>query len=423
MLRRTLQTAGHLSHSPVPRTVASEQSRSFASKMESSLSPLQGLYKPLALKSLFYGPDVVKNHLLSTLPSSSSKAFIITGSSLASKTPLIKSVEELLGSRHAGTFSNIKEHAPVAQLDEATEIVKKDSSVDTIISIGGGSPIDSAKAITYRVNETTSESGEGKWLLHIAIPTTLSAAECTAAAGYTRADGVKTGIFHPNTFPQHIFYDSKFGLYTPPSLFMSTGFRALDHAIELQYHPTATWVPCRLVALNAVAELFRLLPKYKANPKDEDIITGLFLAAYASLGFFGLNMKGGIGLSHQLGYALGSPYGIPHGITSCMTLGHVVKLKARQTPETARSVAAILPYAGGSNSGDDVKDADALGDRILGLVDELGLKTTLTDKGVGKDQLDTICARATGGLMPEKEKTPTEEETLKQVRALVEKLW
>ncbi|KIW57643.1 hypothetical protein PV05_02210 [Exophiala xenobiotica] len=388
-------------------------------RMDSSLHPLSGLYKPHQLKGLYYGPDVVKSHLLSVLPTTSSKAFIITGSSLANKTPLIKSLESLLSSgHHAGTFSNIKEHAPVAQLDDATSQVKKDSTIDTIISVGGGSPIDSAKAISYRVHETTQ-----KWLVHITIPTTLSAAEATAIAGYTQSDGVKTGISDPNIYPSYIFYDPKFGLYTPPHLFLSTGFRALDHAVESQYHPTTTWVPCRMVALNAISELFKLLPKYKADPKDEDTITGLFLAAYASLGFVGQNLKGGLGLSHSLGYALGSPYGIPHGVTSCLTLGHVVKLKARQSKQNAEAIANILPYIGQARSGDDLKDSDTLGDRILGLVQDSGLKTTLTEKGVGKDQVDIICARATGGLMPGKTKNEEEEQISKAVRHLVEGLF
>lgn len=386
--------------------------------MDSSLHPLSGVYKPNRLKGLYYGPDIVKSQLLSVLPTSSSKAFIITGSSLASKTPLITSLESLLSDHHAGTFSNIKEHAPVAQLDEATDKVKEDSSIDTIISVGGGSPIDSAKAISYRVHETSQ-----KWLLHITIPTTLSAAEATAIAGYTKPDGVKTGVSDPNIYPAYIFYDPKFGLHTPPHLLLSTGLRALDHAVESQYHPTTTWVPCRLVALSAISELFRLLPKYKSNPKDEDTITGLFLAAYASLGFVGQNLKGGLGLSHTLGYALGSPYGIPHGVTSCMTLGHVVKLKARQNQQNAADIANILPYLGEKRSGDDLKDSDAVGDRILKLVQDLGLKTTLTEKGVGKDQVDIICKRATGELVPSKESGQADDGTLKALRELVEGLY
>ena len=85
----------------------------------------------------------------------------------------------------------------------------------------------------------------------------------------------------------------------------SVDLSALDHA-------TATEMPCRQMCLVAAGDLFTYLPKYKANPKDEQVITRLQLAAFASLGFLALNVKGGLGLSHSLGYALGSPYGIPH---------------------------------------------------------------------------------------------------------------
>lgn len=196
--------------------------------MDSSTNPLTGLWRPSHLKGLYYGSGTVSKHLLDCLPTENSKAFIVTGSSLANKTPLIKQIEELLTSKHhAGTFSDIKQHAPVAQLDEATSKVQADSSIDTIISVGGGSPIDSAKAISYRVNEKS-----GHYLTHIAIPTTLSAAECTMAAGFTKEDGVKTGIADANVCASYVIYDSTFALHTPPSLFASTGIRALDRELS-----------------------------------------------------------------------------------------------------------------------------------------------------------------------------------------------
>ena len=105
---------------------------------ESSNHPLSGFYKPRPLEALYYGPKCVEKYLVSLLPSKNSRAFIVTGNSLATKTPLIKNVETLLGEHHAGTFSDIKQHAPVAQVDEATEKVHADEKVDTLISIGGG---------------------------------------------------------------------------------------------------------------------------------------------------------------------------------------------------------------------------------------------------------------------------------------------
>ncbi|KAK4552320.1 hypothetical protein LTR86_010491 [Recurvomyces mirabilis] len=358
--------------------------------VDSSQHPLSGLWKPTHLQRLHYGPGSVDKHLLECLPNENSKAFIITGSSLANKTGLIKQVEKLLGKHHAGTFDKIGQHAPVKQLDEATELVLKDESIDTIISVGGGSPIDSSKAISYRLNERKKEAGGSQFLYHISTPTTLSAAECTLGAGYTNENGMKTGVAAPQLAPSVILYDSKFGLETPPWLFMSTGMRAMDHAMELMYHPTSTEMPCRWMAMFAAGELFKNLPKYKQNPKDEEVITRLQLAAFASLGFLALNVKGGLGLSHTLGYALGSPYQIPHGTTSCLTLGHVVKLKAQSSDDDAAQLARIAPFIGVKSSGDNQKDGVAVGDAILDLVKRLDLKTTLTEKGVGKDQVHTI---------------------------------
>ncbi len=387
------------------------QRRYKSKSTDSSQHPLSGLWKPTHLQRLHYGPDSVKKNLLECLPSPTSQPFIVTGSSLATKTNLIKSVEELLGSKHhAGTFSKIGQHAPIKQLDEATEKVLEDENIDTIISIGGGSPIDSAKAISYRLNERQ----KGKFLHHIAIPTTLSAAECTLGAGYTGEDGKKTGVAHPALAPQVILYDSKFALETPAWLWLSTAMRAMDHAMELMYHPTATEMPCRWMAMFAAGELFRNLPKYKEDPKDEDVITRLQLAAFASLGFLALNVKGALGLSHQLGYALGSPYQIPHGITSCLTLGHVVKLKAESSADDAAQIARMAPFIGVQVSGDSKKDAVAVGDAILELVKKLDLKTTLTDKGVGKDQVHTIVNLAT-----RQESGPVYD----KVKELVEKLY
>ncbi|KAL8769070.1 MAG: hypothetical protein Q9209_004856 [Squamulea sp. 1 TL-2023] len=121
--------------------------------------PLSGLWKPTQLQALYYGPASVQNHLLPCPPSSTSKAFIITGSSLPSNTPLIKQVETLLGAKHhAGTFSKIAQHAPVAQLDKAIDAVQKDEAIDTLVSIGGGSLIDSAKAISHYRHERSGKS-------------------------------------------------------------------------------------------------------------------------------------------------------------------------------------------------------------------------------------------------------------------------
>lgn len=274
----------------------------------SSNCPLFGLWQPQSgLQHLYYGSACVQNHLLDVLSSTTSKVYIITGQSIATKSPLLTQVEGLLGDKHAGTFSNIKQHGQVVGVDQATAAVEKDPSIDTLLSIGGGSPIDAAKTISFRVHQKT-----GKWLAHVAIPTTLSAAECTAGGGYTKSDGVKIGFTAPEMGVSAIFYDPSYSKYTPARLWISTGIRAIDHAVEACYHPYATEMPWKAMARWALATLFENLPLSKSShPAGEDVITRLHLAAFASLGFRGKNVKGGMGLSHSLGHALGSPYGIP----------------------------------------------------------------------------------------------------------------
>ena len=377
---------------PRPGTASFSLRRaSFAAMTQSTQHPLSGLWKPTQLQAMQYGPSSVEKHLLSYLPSQRSKAFIITGSSLATKTSLISQVESLLGpSHHAGTFASIKQHAPVAEIDEAADAVLNNDTIDTLISIGGGSPIDAAKAISYRSKERA-----GKFLFHITIPTTLSAAECTLGAGYTSKEGKKVTVASPELTAHVIIYDATFAKETPKQLWMSTAIRSLDHAVELLYHPYATEYPAKQSGLTAAASLFENLPIYNKDPGNEDCITRLQLAAFASLSMIGLNFKAPLGLSHTLGYALGSPYGIPHGVTSCLTLASVVRLKA-ESDRDAEQIARILPFIGQQRSGDNRADAKRVGDAIDDLLKELGLDTSLRDHGVGEDQVSTIVKTATG---------------------------
>uniref|UniRef100_A0A093UY23 Lactaldehyde reductase n=1 Tax=Talaromyces marneffei PM1 TaxID=1077442 RepID=A0A093UY23_TALMA len=329
---------------------------------------ISGNWKPglTNLKNVYYGPGCVAKYLLNALERSSSKVFIITGNSLATKTPLVHRLETLLGDHHAGTFSEIRQHGPLEDVDRAVAaILSCGEGVETILSLGGGSPIDTAKVISLRVKET-----RGTFLTHLTVPTTLSAAECTSGGGYTKPDGVKIGFRKPEMGVSAIFYDSYFAQYTPKDLWLSTGMRAMDHAIE----------------------------------------------SYASSGLKGENLPGGMGLSHSLGYALGSPYNIPHGFASCMTLGKVIKLKAHESRVNASQIARLLGATGGNPTGDDLKDALEVGDRVLALVQSLKLDVgNLSSRGISSGEVQIIVQRALSGI--------TEGPLYKPVEELVQSLF
>lgn len=361
-------------------------------------TPLHGLWQPrLNLKNLYYGSGCVQRYLIETLPSVGSRVVVTTGKSLATGTRLVSELEQLLGSHHIGTISNIRQHGPQADVDAAVDTILeagKNGGVDTIISLGGGSPIDTAKVISLRVKEKL-----GHFLCHITIPTTLSAAECTAGGGFTKLNGVKVGFRDPGMGVNTIFYDPHFASATPKQLWLSTGMRAMDHAVECMYHSSAAEVPWRALAHWAVGELFECLPRARdTHPHDQETVLRLMLAAFASSGLKGENIPGGMGLSHSLGHALGSPYGIPHGITSCMTLGKVVQLKVKQSQENAAMVARLSTAIGSPRTGNDVQDGLEVGQRIAALANSLGLDVRpLSGYGVSREETNVIVTRALGG--------------------------
>ncbi|KUJ09448.1 alcohol dehydrogenase IV [Mollisia scopiformis] len=333
-------------------------------------SSLAGCYVASPVRFMIYGQGTAKklNEVIEKL--GASKAFIITGQSLSTKTPVIKEAEASLGSAHVGTFNKIGQHAPIGAIREATELVKS-SGADVLISIGGGSPIDSAKAVAYQIHEAT-----GKWIPSIAVPTTLSVAETTQNAGFTAEEKKKIAVSHPELVPKAVVYDGDIALYTPTNLWTSTGIRSLDHAVELLYHPLASEIPTKRLALEAIRDLFTYLPLSKSDPKDGTVRQKLFLACYASL--FPFLYTGGVGLSHSIGHALGATYSIPHGITSCLTLAPVVNLKASTKPDEAKMIARVLPYIGKESTGSDEGDAKLVSKAIAELVENLGHKSTLT---------------------------------------------
>ncbi|KAK2737698.1 hypothetical protein FQN57_007446 [Myotisia sp. PD_48] len=365
---------------------------SFVSSSKSADTSLTGSYASLPVKCMVYGRGC-SNSLPSIIAElGASKAFIITGQSLLEKTPVIKGLQALLGDAHVGTYAGVRQHAksrPVAGIEAAIEKIQQ-SATDILISVGGGSPIDTTKAVAYHIHEKT-----GKWLPHITIPTTLSVAETTRVAGFTDANGHKVSVVHHEMAPKVIVYDADLTLYTPTRLWLSSAIRAIDHAVELQYHPQAPEVPVKRLCLSALQELFVLLPLCHQSPDDADIRQRLQIATYSALPPFYFTT--GLGLSHTIGHVIGATYAIPHGITSCISLAKTVHFKADHCPEDAKQIAKIVPYIGLSRSGDDTSDAHAVGNAISALVHSLGLKSTLSEFSVKPSDAETIAARSLKG--------------------------
>ena len=258
----------------------------------------------------------------------------------------------------------IAQHAPMTQIRAGAEDVGL-AGARAIMSFGGGSAIDAAKIISVRLARD-----DGLALPHIAVPTTLSVAELAAGAGYTDEAGDKAGMRDPRLMVATVIYDAELTLMTPLQLWLSTGIRALDHAVEGFLadgdHPFND-----VMALEAIRRLVDSLPRAKAAPEDVAVRTENQLGAWFS---FTLPGASAAGLSHTMGKQIGARHGIPHGVTSCLLLPHVMRYLTKTMPERT----ALLPAPGA----------------VYELIATLGLPQHITAYGIGEPEL----RRAAGEL-------------------------
>ncbi|KZW00315.1 alcohol dehydrogenase IV [Exidia glandulosa HHB12029] len=347
------------------------------------------------LKTVYYGPGSMASALPKLIAALGAKrALVVTGKSLHQKTDVVRKVEQVLKEHDAygATFWEIGEHSPIAGIRKGVDEFKN-SNADIIVAVGGGSPVDASKAILYFIQE---ERG-GDYLKQIAIPTTLSAAEYTIGAGYTDESGNKVAVSNAALAPSGVILDAELTLPTPERLWLSTGMRAMDHAVESLYRPMVP-PPLKAMCYAAIEDLFTYLPQSKADPQNIIVRQKLQIASWMSLWPLKLEKYSPLGLSHSLGHKLGARYSIGHGFTSCLTLAPTVHLMATiADQEDKESLQKALRFINKPSTGSLDGDVHVLADAIAQLVEDLGLKTTLTQHKVPREDAATIAEKAVGG--------------------------
>lgn len=326
------------------------------------------------------------------------RAMIITGQSIAEQTDLLWYVEQLLGPRHGGTYTGMRQHVPASAVAEAADHARA-VGADCLVSLGGGSPIDAAKAVAHRLafGEGVQELGDPPVagqsgpdpLPHFAIPTTLSAAEFTHFGGVTDdTTRVKGGVGEPRLMPRTVFLDPEMTRATPETLWLSTGIKALDHAVERYLSPEHQPIT-DVLALEAIRLLFDNLERTRDEPSHMAARLNCQIAAWMSI-FGAANVR--TGLSHALGHQLGARCDVPHGVTSCITLVPVMRRLAAIVPER---VASLGPAAGHiSSAGEASRAALEVADQVQRLIEGLGLPHTLRAAGVSAEDVTAVAAAA-----------------------------
>jgi maleylacetate reductase len=346
---------------------------------------MQGEYIALPQDHVIFGAGSIARLAEEVKRLKGSKVLVITGQSIATKTGILNQIQTILGDLHAGTFDGINQHTHRSTVEKAVQMARE-TEADILVSVGGGSPIDAGKVVAYFLKPE-----KGRILPHIAIPTTLSAAEFSHLAGITDDESrAKGGLQIAEITPTAVILDANLTLPTPLWLWLSTGIRSLDHAVETLYAPGVH--PANdVLALEAIRLLFLYLPKCKETPQDIEIRTQLQIAAWLSF-FSAINTP--MGLSHNIGRRIGATYNVAHGITSCISLAHVMRaMSEKHAPALAR-IAKVLELP--ENKAADRTAALASAQAVYDLVAKLEMPQRLSEVGVSENEVNQIVEAAVG---------------------------
>lgn len=317
------------------------------------------------------------------------RVFVMASGTLNRETDVVAGVVDALGARAAGVFDAMPAHTPRGAVLEAAARARA-LEADLIVTIGGGSVTDGAKAVSLCLANDVHTSEEMDRLRdpksvaapvvrQISVPTTLSAGEFSALCGVTDERKRTKELFtHPLVIPRATVLDPDAARHTPEWLFLSTGVRAIDHCVEgvasLHAHPYGDAQGIKGLQLLASG-----MGRVKANPDDRAGRLDALIGAWLSMGPLASGVP--MGASHGIGYALGALHGVPHGHTSCVMLPAVMRWNEPANAERQRLVADAL---GAENA------AEGLDELIRGL----GMPRTLHEVDVGPDAFMPIAESA-----------------------------
>jgi alcohol dehydrogenase class IV len=293
--------------------------------------------------------------------------------------PILDQVTGALGTTCAGVFTGVVQHVPRSTVDALQQEIER-VDADSLISFGGGSPIDSCKVAIYG-------SLPKRELVHIAIPTTLSAAEYTHAGGVTdETTKVKGGVWDPRVLPRTVINDPLLALETPDWLWITTGMRALDHAIECAYA-----IRHQPISDALAAKSIQLMTRHLAasvNTKGDESVAHRghcqFAAWYSIYG--AMNTR--FGLSHLLGHQIGPRWNVPHGVTSCITLPNAMRFMANIAPQRFGPVAE--GYGIAFDPSNPKPAALECADRTEQFIAQFDVPKTLKAAGVPREEIGSI---------------------------------
>lgn len=334
------------------------------------------------------------------------KALIVTDKGLV-EAGLLEKITDLLDANQLAyeVYDEIVPNPTVAVVKKGIEVYQA-SQADYLLALGGGSSMDTAKAIGIIINnpefgDVVSLEGvaptKNPSVPILAIPTTSgTAAEVTI--NYVITDEEKKRKFvcvDVHDIPAVAFVDSEMMLGMPKSLAAATGMDALTHAIE-GYITKGAWEMTDMLHLKAIEIIAHSLRQSVAGDLKgrEEMALGQYIAG---MGFSNV----GLGLVHGMAHPLGAWYDTPHGVANAILLPTVMDYNKEYTGEKYRDIAKAMGVAGVDEMTLDEARTAAV-DAVRQLGKDVGIPSTLTEVGfkeedielVAKDALNDVC---TGG--------------------------
>ncbi|MFC0530550.1 iron-containing alcohol dehydrogenase [Phytohabitans kaempferiae] len=356
-----------------------------------------------------------------------SRVLILTGRTLHTKTDVVTSVAERLGSAVVGVFDGTRAHTPIDTVFAAIEAVTA-TNADTLLVVGGSSVIDTSRAVVlalatgsrtpaqlrrYVIDPNDVTAGKvaeltAAPLRQLALTTTLAASEYSGISGVTHPDEHVKLLYggQPGLFVDTVVLDPEVTVHTPQDLWLSGGIKILDNATEVVCSSSPTPISTTL-ALETLRVLPDSLRHTQRDPNDLQARLAGQLAAWHAI-FAPHNVWAGVGaaLRHQLG----ARYDIVHGYASTILTPHVLEYNLPATAAVQRRIAQAL---GGP-------DAGSAADEFRAVVRGLGLPSRLRDVAVPREDLGLIAQDALLQFVATRNPVPP---TADGLRELLERAW
>ncbi len=310
---------------------------------------------------------------------------------------LVDRLGAILGPAYAGVEERIEPNPDVSYLASMYERFWHDhADVEAIVAVGGGSAIDTAKALMVgtasgRFDELVALLATGRTFTPprtkalIAVPTTAgTGSEVTPwATIWDKAAGKKHSLHLPETWPEAAVVDANLMLTLPASVTVHSGLDALSHSLEAIWNVNANPVSDTF-AVAAAREVMATLPALLADLGSPELRSRMATAA-TKAGMAFSNTK--TALAHSVSYEMTLRFGLPHGIACSFTLPMVLE---RATGADAGRDAVLAQVFDG--------DLASAPEKLRAFLASVGVKTEFADYGVTEEESRRMVSFALGGV-------------------------